>query len=36
MTYQKATIISCICKETPNLVHPLELAILSHWAPQKQ
>jgi len=36
MTYWKATVFPFMCKEASNLVDPLELAILSHWAPRKQ
>jgi len=36
MMFGKLPLFPFSCKEAPDLVNPLDCAILSHWAPQKQ
>jgi len=36
MTFQKPVLFPSLVKEAPNLVDPLDQAILSHWMPYKQ
>jgi len=33
MTFRKPTVLPLSGKEAPNLVDPLDRAILSHWLP---
>jgi hypothetical protein len=35
-TFRKPALLPSLDTEAPNLVDPLDRAILSHWAPQKQ